>query len=108
MVFFGRAAKADRMNAYSIASVPPEILEPVRRQGRVDRSARDRPVAEPSLDCPGVVALVGECVAAGMAQHVRMRLQFEARGQGGPLDHPGKAGGRERGAPLADEDEGRG
>jgi hypothetical protein len=26
-------------------SIPPEILESVRRQGRVDRSARDRPVA---------------------------------------------------------------
>ena len=31
------------------ASVPPEILEPVRRQGRVHRGARNRPVAKPSL-----------------------------------------------------------
>jgi hypothetical protein len=30
-------------------SVSPEVLKPVRRQGRVDRSAGDRPVPEPSL-----------------------------------------------------------
>jgi hypothetical protein len=90
-----------------ITSVPPEILEPVRRQGRIDRGARDRPMAEPSLDRPGVVALVGERVAAGVAEHVWMRLQFEARGDGSAFDHPGKAGGREWRAALADEDEGR-
>jgi DNA-binding Lrp family transcriptional regulator len=33
----------------TLASVPPEVLEPVRRQGRVDRSARDRSMAEPCL-----------------------------------------------------------
>ena len=42
-----------------------------------------------------------------MAEHVRMRLELEARGDGRPLNHPGKAGSRERGAALADEDEGR-
>jgi hypothetical protein len=35
------------------------------------RLARDRPMAEPSLDGPVVVALV----AAGVAEHVRMRLE---------------------------------
>jgi hypothetical protein len=38
-----------------------------------------------------------------MAEHVRMRLQFKARGDGTPLDHPGKAGGREWRAALADQ-----
>jgi len=43
-----------------------------------------------------------------MAKHVGVRLQFESETPAGcPLDHPGKAGGRERRAPLADEDEGR-
>src|SRR5271154_985580 len=56
---------------------------------------------------PGVVALVRECVAAGMAEHVWMRLEIEVRARSGALDHPGKARGRERGSPLADEDEGR-
>ena len=55
-------------------------------------------MAEPSLDRPGVVAPVGERIAAGVAQHVRMDLEFEARAGGGPLDHPGKAGSREWGA----------
>jgi hypothetical protein len=36
-----------------------------------------------------------------------MRLQLEAGTGGSTLDHPGKAGRRERGAPLADEHEGR-
>jgi hypothetical protein len=36
-----------------------------------------------------------------------MRLELEAGSSLGPLDHPGKAGGRELGTALADEDEGR-
>ena len=63
---------------YFRRSIPPEVLEPVRRQRRVDRGAGDRPMPEPSLGCPCVVALVGEGVAAGVAQHVRMRLEIEA------------------------------
>jgi hypothetical protein len=30
------------------------------RAGRIDRGARDRAVAEPSLDRPGVAALIGQ------------------------------------------------
>jgi hypothetical protein len=52
------------------------------------------------------VALVGKGVTASVAQHVRVGLEFEAGGSGDALDHPGKAGGRESGAALADEDEG--
>ena len=64
-------------------------------------------MAEPPLDCPGVVALVGERVAAGMTQRVRVRREFKAAGSGRPLDHSSKAGGRKRGSALTDEDEGR-
>ena len=35
-------------------------------------------MAEPSLDRPGVVTLVGKGVAAGVAQHVRVGLELEA------------------------------
>ena len=35
-------------------------------------------MTEPSLDCPGIVPLVGEDIATGVAKHVRVRLQFEA------------------------------
>jgi hypothetical protein len=37
-------------------------------------------MSEPALDRPGVVPLVGERVAAGVAEHVRMRLEFEISG----------------------------
>jgi hypothetical protein len=60
-------------------------------------------MAEPSLDRPGVVALVGEGVTAGVAQHVRVRFELKA---GAALDHLGEAGRGERGAAVADEDEG--
>jgi hypothetical protein len=89
-------------------SISPEILEPVRSQRRVDGRACDRPVPEPSLDGAGVVALIGERVPAGMAEHVRVRLKLKAGGTRCPLDHPGEAGGRERRSPLADKDKRRG
>jgi hypothetical protein len=55
-------------------------------------------MAEPALDRPGVVALVGERVAACVSEHVGMRLELKAGARGGTLDHPGKSGGRELGA----------
>jgi hypothetical protein len=64
-------------------------------------------MAEPCLDCPSVVTLVGEGVSTGVAEHVRVRLEVEARAGGGTLDHPGEAGRRERRSPLADEDKRR-
>ena len=39
-------------------SLPPEVLEPVRRKRRVHRGAGDRPVPQPTLNNPGVVARV--------------------------------------------------
>ncbi len=88
-------------------SLPPEIPKPVRRQGRIDCRARDRAMTEPSLNRPGVVPLVGEGITAGVAKHVRVSLQLKAETPSSrPLDHPGKARGRERRATLADKDEG--
>jgi hypothetical protein len=58
-------------------------------------------MTEPPLDRPGVVPLVGERVAAGMAKHMRMGLQLEAGADGRALNHPGKASGRERSAASA-------
>ena len=91
----------------SSGSRPPEILEPIRGQGGIDRRRCNRPMPEPSLNCPGVVPLVGERIAAGMAKHMGVRLQFEAGASGRTLDHPGEARGRERRAALADENEWR-
>jgi hypothetical protein len=57
--------------------------------------------------CPGVVPLVGQRVAAGMAQHVRVRFDLQAGAGGRALDRPGEAGRGEGRSPLADENEGR-
>jgi hypothetical protein len=64
-------------------------------------------MSEPRLDGAGIVPLVGEGVAAGVAQHVRMRLEVEAGFRAGTLDHLGEAARRERRAAFAGEDEGR-
>jgi hypothetical protein len=51
------------------------------------------------------VTFVGERVAAGVAEHVRVRLQLKAGACRSPLDQPTKASRRERRpAPLTDED----
>jgi hypothetical protein len=63
-------------------------------------------MAEPALYRPGVVALVGEGVAVGVTEHVRVRLKLQAGTSGRLLDHPGEAGRGERRSPLADEYEG--
>jgi hypothetical protein len=62
------------------ARIPPEILEPVRGQRRVDGGAGDRPMAKPSLDRPDVVALVGEGIAAGVSRPAAegMRYRIDA------------------------------
>jgi hypothetical protein len=64
-------------------------------------------MTEPPLDGPGVVALVGERVAASMAQHVSMNREGYLGLDASPLDHLGQAGNRERGTALAYEDKGR-
>jgi hypothetical protein len=45
---------------------PARVLEPIRRQRRVDGGAAVRPMVEPALDRPGVVTLVGGRVVAGV------------------------------------------
>jgi hypothetical protein len=49
---------------------------------------------EIGLDRPRIVAVVGEFVAAGVAQHVGMRLDARIGRGGCPLDHAGEAGRR--------------
>jgi hypothetical protein len=44
----------------TVCLIPPAVLEPVRRQRRVDRGAGDRAMAEPTLDGPGVRELKPE------------------------------------------------
>src|SRR6516225_6024629 len=53
-------------------SLSPEVLEPVRGQLGVAHRVLDVFVAEPRLQRPGVVAGIGERVAAAVPQHVRV------------------------------------
>ena len=59
------------------------------------------------LQRPRVVAPVCKCVAARMAQHVRVRLDRKFGPGGGSIDHAREASGGEWGAALRCEHEGR-
>jgi hypothetical protein len=52
-----------------------------------------------------VVALVGERVAAGVPEHVWVRLELQARASRGALDHSGEVGCSEWPPALADKHE---
>ena len=52
--------------------VLPESLESIRCEVGVPHGVRDVPVTEVVLEGSSVVALVGELVAAGVPQHVRV------------------------------------
>src|SRR3974390_778881 len=74
--------------------VLPEAFEAIRRESRVTDGRVDRLVPKVMLDCPGVLAIVCELVAAGMPQHVAVNEKGEARGLASPRDHaliPGNA-----------------
>lgn len=51
-------------------SVPPEILETLRRKLRISHSVLDVLVAQVVLNGPRIVPIIGELVAAGMPEHV--------------------------------------
>ena len=82
----------------------PEVLEPVRRQGRVADRGHDRSVAEIGLDGARVVAVVGELEPAGMPQHVGMHEEREFRRDARPGNHALISGYGQRRATLGDED----
>src|SRR5262249_32098177 len=65
----------------------PEVLESVRRQGRVADRGHNRSVAEIDLDGASVVAVVGELKPAGMPQHVGMHEEREFRSHARPGNH---------------------
>jgi len=51
--------------------VSPKTLEPSRCQFGVARRMLDRLVTQIALDRAGIVALIGQLIAAGVTQHVR-------------------------------------
>jgi hypothetical protein len=64
-------------------------------------------MAEPILNAPGVVARIGQRVAAGMAEHVNVNRKGEAGARADALDEFVDRIGRERAAALGGEHEGR-
>src|SRR4029434_5939701 len=91
------------MQGYCGDLVLPEPLKPIRRQSRVTDGRVDRLVPEVVLDCPGVLAVVCELVAAGMPQHVAVNEEREARGLASPRDHALIVGNAEGCQALTDE-----
>ena len=76
------------------SSISKEFLEPLGRQGRMARRILNVAMTEIRLDRARVVAVIREFVAAGMPEHVGVRLDAQIRGSGCPLDHAGEARGR--------------
>ena len=69
-----------------LLSVLPEILEPVRRHLRVSNRVHDIFVTHVVLERPGIMPIVGELVAGGMPEHVRVNWEWELRGLSSPGD----------------------
>jgi len=63
------------------------------------------PVSKVGLQGASVMSGIGKCEAAGVTQHVRMRLEVEAGSRPSPLNQLGEAGSRERRGALAHEHE---
>src|SRR5262249_58802653 len=76
-----------RKRVSSVWSIPPEVLEPVRRQLRIANRRHDRLMAQIVLDGPSVLAVIGELVTAGMAQHVAVDQEREASSLPSPRHH---------------------
>ena len=64
-------------------------------------------MAKVGLEGARIVSLIGERVAAGVPEHVRVRLEPKFAFGARAFDHAGKPRRRERRAPLADEQERR-
>ena len=83
--------------------VPPEILEPRRRQLGIADGVLDCSMAEPILNGPRVVSGVRQCVAAAMAQRVRVHREIEASTLPNAFNQAIDSVGRERAAALGCE-----
>jgi len=68
-----RSARRDRR-------LSPEVLKSIRRKFGVTHRMLDVLVPEVGLQRAGIDAVVCELEAAGMSQHVRVQLKFEAGG----------------------------
>jgi len=90
----------EHLLASTALALSPEILEPVGRHFRISRGVHDALVTEIMLKRPGIVSIVGELVAAGVPEHVRMDAEWHLGSLTEPLDEPVKADGAHRSATL--------
>jgi hypothetical protein len=68
-----RVGESESRRRRSGALVPPETLEPIRRQRRIPRRILDIAMPQVSLERPCIASVIGKLVAAGVAQHVSVR-----------------------------------
>jgi len=87
--------------------VSPESLEAVWCERSVASSVLNVLVSEIGLKRAGIVAVVRELIATGMAEHMGVSFDPQFRRSGCPFDHPGEARGRKRRAALRDKYERR-
>ena len=87
--------------------MPPKVLEPRRGQFSVAHRVLNVAVAEISLQCTGVVALVGQRIPASVPKHVRVRLEGQLGLPARPFDNAGEASRTKRCPAFRGEHEGR-
>ena len=86
-----------------LPALPPEILEPIRGHFRVSDGMLDILVAKVMLQRASIVAIVGELIAAGVTQHVRMDAKRHFGGLTEALNEPMEAYGAHRPTALGNE-----
>ena len=67
-----RSGQTRAMAIFGVGLIAPEILEPICRQFGVAGGMLNVAVSQIMLDRPRVLPVVGQLVAGGVAQHVRM------------------------------------
>src|SRR5262249_54398374 len=85
------------------SSVPPKVLEPVRRHVGVSNGVLNVLVPEVVLQGPRVMAIVREFEPTGMAQHVRVDREWHLGGLADALNEAVETDGADRSAALGNE-----
>jgi hypothetical protein len=96
-------AQVSFASSKAVGSVAPEILESLWRQFGIPHRVLDVLVTKVDLQGAGVMAFVGKGVAAGVPEHVRVRLEPQLGFGACALDHSGEACGREWCSPFRGE-----
>jgi hypothetical protein len=85
------ATAAPRWKPVNLPALPPELLEPIRGHFRVSDGMLDILVAKVMLQGSCIVAIVGELIATGVTQHVRVDAEWHLGSLTKPVDEPVEA-----------------